>query len=350
MTRYVPILKGRQGELIALQDIGPVARRAMVPLVEVVPPAEDVGVDAVDKACTDIAKKLADRYSGWPLMLDAGLFDLAQEYRSQTVVGLLADWARSTGLDAQPVVRLDDPAPAIADAGRAHEQDGRGLSIRLLSDDLDEDAEDVDEAVAAVLSRAGVARTDVDLLLDLGAVDGDIAVRGGASLVRALLRGLDAVDEWRSVTVAAGGFPIDLSQFTARVVGERPRFDAQLFDAVRSKRLPREVDYGDYAIAHPVLATGPGYPPPPQLRYTVADNWLVLKGRRNDPQGNAQFHWICDTIAARPDFAGARLGRADEFIAAGAPGKGGNGSTWRALGTTHHLDFVAARLTTMNEP
>lgn len=350
MTRYVPILKGRLGELKALQDVGLGARQAMVPLVEVVPPAEDTSLEVVDKACTDISKKLADRYSGLPLMLDAGLFDLTKEYRSQSVLGLLLDWARSTGLEARPVVRLDDPTIALADAGRAHERDGRGLTVRLLGDDLDEDAEDVDEAMEAVISRASVARRDVDLLLDLGAVDGDIAVRGGASLVRALLRGMDKVDEYRSVTVAAGAFPIDLSQFSARVVGERSRFDAQLFDAVRSKRLPRQVDYGDYAVAHPVLATGPGYPPPPQLRYTVADNWLVLKGRRNDPEGNAQFHWICETIAARPEFVGARLGSADAIIAQGAPGKGGNGSTWRALGTTHHLDFVTARLTTLNEP
>jgi hypothetical protein len=350
MPRYVPILKGRQGELNALKDVGLATRSAIVPLIEVVPPSEESAADAVGKACKDAATKLADRYSGLPLMLDAGLFDLSAPPGSQTAVGVLADWARSTGLEAQPVVRLGDPKAAHVDAGRANEQDGRGLAMRLVGDDVDEDAEDVDAALDAVLAAAGVDRPSVDLILDLGAVDGDIAVRGGASLVRALLRGLERVDEWRSVTIAAGAFPLDLSQFTPDVIGERPRFDAQLFDAVRSKRLPRDVDYADYAIAHPVLATGPGYPPPPQLRYTTADNWLVLKGRRNDPRGNAQFQKICQIIAQRPDFVGARLGRADARIANGSQEGPGNGTTWRAIGTTHHVDFVAARLTTLGEP
>jgi hypothetical protein len=324
----------------------------MVPLIEVVPQGEETGNgDALSRAASDAARKMAERYSMQPLMLDAGLFDLSVQHRGQTAVGVLADWARSTGLDAWPVVRLDDPKPALADAGRAHEQDGRGLTVRLDGEDVDEDAEDVDTTLADVLSQTGAARSDVDLLLDLGAIDGDISVRGGASLVRALLRGLEDVEEWRSVTVAAGAFPIDLSQFSPGVIGERPRFDAQVFDAVRSKRLPREIDYGDYAIAHPAFSSGPAFPPPPQLRYTTAEHWLVLKGRRNDPRGNDQFFWICETIAKHPDFVGARLGRADEVIGSGGtPGKPGNGATWRALGTTHHLDYVTLRLTNVGEP
>lgn len=351
MTRYVPIVKARQGELNALGAVGLSTRSAIFPLVEVVPPpAEEPTTDAVVKACRDVAVRIAHRYSGKPLMLDAGLFDLGIQVGSQTAVGVLADRARSTGVDAQPVVRLGDPVAAHVDAGRAHEQDKRGVTVRLVADDLYEDVEDVDTALGTVFARSGLSRPHADLLVDLGAIDGDLAVRGGASLVRALLRGLDGADEWRSVTVAAGAFPVDLSQFTPGVIGERPRFDAQLFDAVRSKRLPREVDYGDYAIAHPVLGTGPGYPPPPQLRYTTAANWLVLKGRRNDPPGNAQFQRICETIAEHPDFVGARLGTADARIADGSREGAGNGSTWRAIGTTHHLDFVAARLTTLNEP
>lgn len=350
MPRYVPVLKARQGELNALKDVGLGTRAAMVPLIEVAPPSEEPRREAVVKACKDASTKLADHYSGQALMLDAGLFDLTVQHGPQTAVGVLADWARSTGLEAQPVVRLGDPEAALVDAGRANEEDGRGLTIRLVGEDLDEDAEDVDAAVNALLATARADRASADLLLDLGPVDGDIAVRGGASLVRALLRGLEDVQEWRSVTVAAGAFPLDLSQFTPDVIGERPRFDAQLFDAVRSKRLPRDIDYGDYAIAHPVLTTGPAYPPPPQLRYTTAENWLVLKGRRNDPRGNAQFQRICELIAQRPDFVGARLGRADARIADGSKEGPGNGTTWRAVGTTHHLDFVAARLTTLGEP
>jgi len=55
-------------------------------------------------------------------------------------------------------------------------------------------------------------RRDVDLILDLGAVNGDLSVRAGARLVADALRGLSAVDEWRNVIVTGGAFPPDLSR------------------------------------------------------------------------------------------------------------------------------------------
>lgn len=346
----MPILKGRAGELDALRDVRAATRRVMLPMVELAPKDESDDPDAVRKILTHTIGKLAGRY-GDRLQLDGGLFDLDAEVAPGLgVVGLMADLARSEGLLAQPVLRFGDPGRALSEAGAAHATDGRGLTIRLIGDDLDEDPDDVDDMLEILLRHTGTTRADVDLVLDLGRVDGDIPVAGGARLITSLIRGLPQVDVWRSLTVASGAFPVDLSQFTPWIVGEHPRYDAQLFDRVRSRRLPRVPDYGDYAVAHPTLTLGVAFSPPPQLRYTAADHWLVLKGRKNDPTGNAQFQRICTIIAARPEFAGTPVGAADVRIAAGSPEGVGNGTTWRAIGTTHHLDYVALRLTTLGEP
>jgi hypothetical protein len=349
-VRYVPILKGRAGELDALRSIQLRTRQSMLPLIEIAPRGESDDAAAVQKACEQTVEKLATRYLH-PLMLDGGLFDLAADVTPGVgVVGLLANVARAKGLVAQPVIRLSDPQRARREAGDAHHADGRGLTIRLLGEDVDEDPEDLDVMLQAVLDDTGTSRTEVDLIFDLGAIDGDVAVRGGARLVVSLLRDLPQIDAWRSITVASGAFPVDLSQFTAWVIGERPRFDAQLFDRVRKLKLPRYPDYGDYAVAHPVLTLGVTFSPPPQLRYTTGEHWLVLKGRRTDPTGNAQFQRICSIIANHPEFAGTPVGHADVRIAAGSPEGVGNGTTWRMIGTTHHLDFVALRLTSLGEP
>lgn len=347
---YVPILKGRQGELDALGSVQLRTRQAMTPLVEVAPKDEAEEPAAVLKVCQSTVAKLAKKYLH-PMMLDGGLFDLKAEVDGgRGVVAVLADEARGSGLVARPVLRLGDPTRAAQEAGEAHQRDGHGVAVRLYGEDLDEDPEDVDDLLDTLLATANITRADVDLIFDIGPVDGDVAVRGGARMVIALIRDLPSIHDWRSITVTSGAFPIDLSQFTANVIGERPRYDAQLFDRVRTRRIPRQPGYGDYAVAHPSFAVGGAYPPPPQLRYTVSDRWLVLKGRRTDPTGHAQFHRICHIIASHPEFAGVPVGTADQRIADGSPQGPGNGTTWRMIGTTHHLDFVTLRLTSLGEP
>jgi hypothetical protein len=346
----VPILKGRQGEIDALKSVQLRTRQAMLPLVELAPKDEVDTAATVAKNCRQTVEKLGKTYQH-PVMLDAGLFDLNAAVDGQRgAVALVTDTARGLGMPAQPVLRLGDPVRAVREAAAAHVTDGRGLTIRLVGEDLDEDPDDLDAALQGVLNDTRTTRALVDLVLDVGPVDGDFAVRGGARLVVSLLRDLPKIGEWRSVTVTSGAFPVDLSQFTPNVIGERPRYDAQLFDQVRHRKLPRQPDFGDYGVAHPGLAVGGAYSPPPQVRYTAAEHWLVLKGRRNDPRGHTQFHRICSIIAGHPEFAGTPVGAADQRIAAGSPEGAGNGTTWRMIGTTHHLDYVTMRLTTLGEP
>lgn len=84
----------------------------------------------------------------------------------------------------------------------------------------------------------------------------------------------------------------------------------------------------------------------------MAGRWLILKGSRRDPQGHQQFHAICAEISHHDDYSGSLLGPADRSIIERGQGMHGpgNASTWRMIGTAHHLDLVAARLTTQGEP
>jgi Beta protein len=255
------------------------------------------------------------------------------------------------GIDATPVVHLDGDRRAYRDAATLHADLHRGVALRLGTEDLDEDSEDIEEALTELLNALRVERRDVDLILDPGVVNGDLSVRAGARLVADALRGLSAVDEWRNIVVTGGAFPSDLSAYEPWTLGEAPRYDATLYDYLRQRRrLPRIPTFGDYAVTHPGLVAGLPYRSVPQLRYCVADRWLVLKGRLNDPRGHDQFFEICERIATHPDFVGAALGIADARIANPRSKGPGNAATWREVGTTHHLDFVVRRITTLDEP
>lgn len=347
---YVPVLKGRQGEFAALAAIQPATRQQVLPLIEIVPgPADEPAAirAVVDRTCMKLR-----RWAGSRLLLDAGLLPTDIEMNDNSgAVRYAATRAIQHGIGATPVVRLNDEALAQADAAQVHKEHGGGVAIRLNAEDMDEDSEDLDPALTDVLRRLSVNRSDADLVLDLGPVNGDLAVRAGTRLVTDLLRDLSKIDDWRQIIVASGAFPADLSAVERWVIGEPRRYDAAVWDHLQERRrIRRKPIYGDYATAHPVLASGPPFPAAPQLRYTVGNSWLTLKGGRNDPRGHDQFYDVCEMIAQHPEFVGVALGKADARIADARAYGPGNASTWREIGTTHHLDYVVRRLTTLGEP
>lgn len=350
--RYVPILKGKQGELSALENVAPETWKGMQPVVELIPPGErdDLDPAAVHAAVSKVARKLGQYASGQRLAVDAVHLDLNLEVGEgggslQAACGA----AEVVGVEAVPVLRPSDPERARRDLTTLQSRYGRGLLVRLTQDDVTEDPDDVIDALDQLLDDLRMSPADADLLLDLGAVTAE-SVRTSAVAVRLLIRSLDRIEDWRSLTVAAGAFPADLSGFAPWQEGEHPRSDADLWAEVQRRRLPRVPDFGDYAISHPLLSSGAPFAPAPQLRYTTGGHWLILKGDRRDPRGASQFYDICEAVAASPDFAGEALGPADERIARARRHGTGNATTWRQLGTSHHLDFVVRRLTTLGEP
>jgi hypothetical protein len=351
---YVPVLKARQGELTALGLIQPVTRQHVLPLLQIEPGTldEEYGRPDVRKAIDKAVTRLGP-WVGQRLLLDVGLLATEVALRDGSgAIGYAVSEVLDKGPRPTPVLRLDDGQLARRDAAAAHADLRTGVAIRLSDADMDEDYEDIDEALTSILRELALDRFDVDLVLDLGCVIGDLAVRTFSRLAVDLLRGLSFADEWRQVIVTAGAFPADLGEIVPWEIGELPRYDAALYDRVQERRrLPREPIFGDYAVTNPV-ATNQGYRSAPNLRYAVADRWLFLKGRLNDPRGHDQFYEVCERIAVHPDFVGAALGVADARIAnPRANGRGpGNASTWRSIGTAHHLDYVVQRLTTLGEP
>jgi hypothetical protein len=342
--RYVPILKGKRGELDALRDVAGRTREGMYPLVELLPGAEQDVAHDINRTL----KVLAERWFAQPIMLDVGHFD--EEDNDRSILAHAMDSTVGLISQAVPVFRLADGDMVYGSLAEVCDRDGHGAALRILAEDLDADPDELSEQIDTALKSVGLTPGDVDAIVDLGAISGDIAVLGGYRLVQSMIRGLDQFTTFRSFTVAAGAFPVDLSGVSPWTLGEHPRDDAALYNRLRARPAKRTIDFGDYAIAHPLLSPGPPFAPPPQLRYTVSDRWLSLKSKRNDPRGNNQFYDVCVTIAAHPDFAGADLGSADARIASARTDGPGNATTWRTIGTVHHADLVVSRLTTLGEP
>lgn len=351
---YTPVLKGRHGELTALGLIQPATWQHLLPLLEIVPgPEDEAGARQPVRSEIQRTVRKLQPWAGQRLLLDVGLLASDTALRGGFgAIDIAISEAFDLGVRATPVLRLDDGPLARRDAAAAHANLRTGVALRLVGDDLDQDTEDIDDALTAMLAELGIHPSETDLVLDLGGVRGDVAVRGGERIAADVLRGIHAAEEWRNVIVASGAFPPNLAEVQPWVIGGFARYDAALYDRLQQRRrLPRSPVFGDYAVTNPEYITG-NFRSSPNLRYAVADRWLVLKGTRSDPRGHEQFYDLCDMVAAHSDFVGADLGKADARIASPrANGQGpGNASTWRTIGTAHHLDYVVRRLTTLGEP
>ena len=362
VRQYIPILKGKQGELKALGEMFPEHYRGARPLLEVIGASNAADEGARATALANNVRKIAAvwRDDRPPLAIDA--VDLEPDDTDDADVGVsaireLIDALHAAHVPALPVVRLSDPPQTFEALRESCGRDGHGALVRVTPSDLDDSVLPLYQLIEARVSDLGIASpTDVDVLLDFGALPDENAVALASRLGRFLIGDLTR-QPWRTVAVAGGAFPPDLSGVQANTIGTLPRLDKQLWQSLNRIQLDRPLDFADYAVANPLLPVGGAFAAPPQLRYTIDGSWLVMKGRRQDRRGHSQFYDICNTIARLDDARfDPRLSWGDDYINSAALSVStpvittGNASTWRSIATSHHLAWVVRSLRERDEP
>lgn len=364
-VHYYPILKGRLGELTAVRYMAGEVRGDYTPIFELMPTGNEIGdegevVEAeIGNTVTAFNKRLANIHnSNSPeLAVDSSL--LPRTHSIQALRTIFDFQQQEHRVEIVPVVRTSDDPTALEELGTAIGHLS-GAIVRLAGDDLDDAEAPVEDAVQECISALGVAPEKVTVLVDLGASSSsdDLAFR--ARFARLVLS--EVPENVGRVAFSSGAFPPDLNDVRPNDSRTFPRLDAELWNRVQERvSRNRPLDgYGDYAVANPIGGVGVPFAPAPQLRYTRDEDWLVVKGRKNERRSNLQFFDICAQIVALSDFD-PELSWADREIAekavhAGAedvPTDGittGNAMMWRALGTNHHLSFVIRRLALLGAP
>jgi hypothetical protein len=364
---YVPILKGRLGEFTALSNTASDVLDRFTPLLEVVPGAvefDDDGDPTPESVTADVTRFIDRAVAKWanrPMIVDASLLPGSPGARPPIVE--LIEGCRRRGQPVVPVVRPSDSDDLI---GGVRDAAGGGTlaitpssaCIRLAGEDLDDTNVPLAEAINRVLGVLAMRPDEIDLVLDFGAVSDEQAAGFAARIARLTLGELPYVDDWHTLALAAGAFPTDLNAVQPNVLSAITRYDAGIWRGVRGRVTGRVPSFADYAIAHPVMPATAGFAPAPQLRYTVSQEWLVMKGRKTDRRGAQQFFDICRAVANHPEFTPdlswgdrriAMTTERDDDSLAQDPGTG-NAMTWRAIGTSHHIAFVVNRLATRDEP
>jgi len=346
--KYVPVLKGKLGEFNALRNMRPDEKCLVTPLIEIPPipwdHENDQPAKSVDQHLSKVDGLLAKSW-GMQHSLFLDFLWIGEKERMSDgshPMENLFERTRKEGLNVIPVtalVRGDDYQSACR---RIVAKDHRGVCLRIHTEDFEQP--ELEFEVAKILKRVGVTEGEVDLLLDLGSLGRDVSPQSVKDVV-SKIRNLPYLKKWRSFAISGTGFPVDLMGLPPLNVSAVARSEWKLWrNIIKTSIVPRMPVFGDYAIAHPQ---------PPEvdprimrasasIRYTTDEDWLILKGQNLRDHGYGQFHEVSGTLIKSGEYSGPEFSWGDWFIGecAGRRSSSGNLTTWRAVGTSHHISFV----------
>jgi hypothetical protein len=224
--------------------------------------------------------------------------------------------------------------------------------MRLQESDLASD--DLGKQLTAALKFFGLPANNVDLVVDYGQV---VVPR---STIVPLINTIPDLKEWRTFTLSACAFPIDMSGVAQYSTVELPRDEWTNWTHIRSRedKIDRMPTFGDYAINHPE----PSEIDPRKMRmsgnirYTSTLTYVVAKReafpRKKDKDKKAdraeQYPQLAEAIMSHKAWCGPNFSWGDAYIKKCANKECVSGGTeWRAVGTSHHLAFVAKQLASL---
>ena len=79
--------------------------------------------------------------------------------------------------------------------------------------------------------------------------------------------------------------------------------------------------------------------PPATIRYTIDNNWYIIKGDNVRDYGYGQYHELSRKLLTSRYYCGPTFSWGDNYIqtCVNKNAKTGNLSTWRQVGTNHHI-------------
>jgi hypothetical protein len=353
------VLKAKMGELGAVKDLAQEIRQQLRPLIEVTAPPFDYVEGRYDRSVSEHLEGVADRLVDSLAGVDSVFveiperFDSADEVLGPSTDDLVKFFAtlRDAAITAVPIVRPG--STAARQAAIAELQLGQS-AIRATLDTLAPEKPADLTQLNRLVSRVLADGSPVTLIVDLRSV-GESAHIGASQwrhLINGTLRDLSRAEEFRNVSIVASSFPRDLRDVTPGIDASLPRTEWRIWDSlVSSQNRGFPFMYGDYPISHPEL----NEIDPRQMRmsanirYTAEDHWVLVKGRNVRDYGYGQFRELAKVLVERPEYSGRDFSWGDGFIwdcAHGDTGTG-NATTWRKVGTNHHLTLVARQLSTL---
>ena len=328
---YRPLLKTKAGEVKALKELSPAARRKVQPIFHV-----------TSAVASSFNARLGVAWSGLPMALD-GLFNFSETGSANATENLFRSLSAS-GVDIIPCVDFAAPVGYVKSIQGLLSKSGPRVLVKATLKQLP----DIEKWVAT----QGWKSADIDLLV----IAGSLAEFGVDMLeplvIKSLTDNISEPTDWNSISLAASAAPRDMGTVN-RGRNLIPRLDWELWKRV-SSQFQHQLDYGDYATGHPDLTEPPAYmlgSATVSVKYTVEKNWIIIKGHqvkglKGIPM-STQYRDHASSLIKESEFNKVLDCWADDKIRDIAAGKSkaGNRETWVQIAVNRHLSLTAHLLT-----
>ena len=352
---YIPILKSKNAEFVALRQLSPRTKKLLTPMINVLPVPWDhqkeKGKETLDAHLEDIGIKIAKNWGiDRPIFVDPFYISTIKErFHGRHPFTYLWQIASRQYAKIVPVIGLDNDDDYLNTVEEVVSTDKHGVCIRIIQEDID-NFDTVDASIQSLLARLGSEHNMCDIIIDFKALP--LADVGDPiSYVVNLINNFPSLESWRTFTIAATNFPQYLSEMKPDSDITIPRTEFLMWKGIiaSGKSLSRLPSFGDYAIEHPAYQDLDlkNRRVSVNLRYTTNSDWLVFKKRDKDKFGHGQFHDLCDDLVKRREqYCGPAFSASDKYIhlCSMKSARPGSPPIWRQIGFNHHLEFVAKQI------
>lgn len=344
---YLPVLKAKSGEFIALNKLNFSIKSWVYPLLEITKVEFDNEDNTKATTLEKHLQKLCDKIiKKWPY--DHSFVD-AELIKNEAPNGLssfeyIYNLLSKSNVLPMPVARLD--MPVIAEKGlkavlKKHSVSKIGIRVTIEDVESPELADDLDD----LLTDLELLPSNCHMIFDL--MDSDFSkTEDFSDSITALIEAFPRLKEWRTFTLAGGAFPATgkLNEGVQEVI----RGDWELYKRVSTKLKDVDagfdINFGDYSVVAPghFVFDPVRMQISANIRYTYDGHWYVVKGKSLKVHKHDQYFDIANKIRSSGYFLGETYSSGDEHLSKCIPGKAkaGNPLVWNWVASNHHITKV----------
>lgn len=363
-NHYVPALKWKRGERIALKNLSPKEKENITPLLEIQPipynHKEQVFKKTIDKHLENTGSNLSDIWElKRPIFIDCHtLFDdkrIDPEIllsNGQSPLEFIIDDIENNGIPAIPVTSLLRYESYHESVQFCVNKYKRGVCLRLFKSDLS-DINHLKQGIDNILQYLNVNIEDVDIILDYRQIEPEAKDEIINDLILTIAK-FPYLRKWRTFTFLSTSMTPNLSHIPTNTTNELPREEWNIYLELLKQGISRFPSFGDYNVCHPDFFDfdPTKYDRGTNIKYTVENNFIIFRGRGVRKYGFSQMRQICQNVISHQKYCGRNFSFGDEYIYNCANGTESTGSseTWVRVNVNHHLAFIINQLTNSHVP
>ena len=330
---YVPVLKTKQNEFLALSELDEKIKNKIKPLFILTQ-------DKCRERATSLANNLNNKWTFREVFIDICQVNNFNINQLDHVTYIFSDLANHN-IPFTPVIHLDNPnQTAINYTIQNRISSAILVRIRNFSHSTPNNLKQLIGSLSNV----------TDVILDFGS-DIETSRQNHSFNISTYISHISSyISPNINIIITGSSVPSELPRDNYMPFGIEPRTEwLGFYDYYISAPQNNPIIFGDYSITHPDEAEPMTFVNPnAKIRYTISDSYLFAVGYQvhSHSSGFGQYHAMAGYIVNSPYFMGESYSWGDKYLydcSTQMCGPGNMGS-WVRVGHNHHITFVTRQI------